>query len=324
MVKIDALLTKSLTFLDLSLTFHPPPAPESLEIYTHALKYLQLIFFLIHSFSGYCVSSLLHLHRSIPGDQAANDPVGVGDSRLHDVGELHHDPEPAVLSLGGLLDHEHRVRCPGLHDLVGREPGRGGAHQLDHVHRLQVTNNFDFAKYFCSIISYQRGLFRPHLLPLHVRGGEVPRSEDRCQFVCPWSAHHPGRYEHSSWSYRLGIRSQLPLYHIFQDDFSRDFTRSTSWSYSSSGLTVTVWSWILRETRLKTLHHLDSIHHGVSSLHQTAFLLHCQPRVRNSRRIQKNGSSSISRRHSNPTKQQTSLPAWDRETNICPGDQNQV
>ena len=35
MAKIDALFTKSLTFLRFILNFPPPPIPESLKIYTH-------------------------------------------------------------------------------------------------------------------------------------------------------------------------------------------------------------------------------------------------------------------------------------------------
>ena len=36
MAKIDALFTKSLTFLRFILNLPPPPLPENLEIYTHA------------------------------------------------------------------------------------------------------------------------------------------------------------------------------------------------------------------------------------------------------------------------------------------------
>ena len=35
MAKIDALFTKSLTFLRFILNLPPPPLPENLEIYTH-------------------------------------------------------------------------------------------------------------------------------------------------------------------------------------------------------------------------------------------------------------------------------------------------
>ena len=43
MVKIDALLTKSLTFLRFILNLPPPPLPENLEIYTHARTIVTII-----------------------------------------------------------------------------------------------------------------------------------------------------------------------------------------------------------------------------------------------------------------------------------------
>jgi len=49
MAKIDALFTKSLTFLRFILNLPPPLAPESLKIYTHALLSHKILTEQIHS-----------------------------------------------------------------------------------------------------------------------------------------------------------------------------------------------------------------------------------------------------------------------------------
>ena len=217
--------------------------------------------------SGDGLPSLLHIHRSVFGNKAANNPVSSSHGWLHDGRQFRHDPQPHLLPLGGLLNHEHRGGCPGLHDLVGGQPGRRGPDQPDHVHRVQ------------------RGLLCPHLLPLHVCGGQVSRQEDLRQPLCPWTAHHSGSHQHHSRCHWTCLRSQLSLHHLLQDDIPGHPPGRPSRSRPPACPPLPVRPRVLREEELRPEHPLHSLHHRLPPLLQAALLLHSQPRLWYSRRV---------------------------------------
>ena len=211
--------------------------------------------------------SLLHIHRSVFGNKAPNNPVSSSHGWLHDGRQFRHDPQPHLLPLGGLLYHEHRGGCPGLHDLVGSQPGRRGPDQPDHVHRVQ------------------RGLLCPHLLPLHVSGGQVSRQEDLRQPLCPRAAYHSGSHQHHPRCHWTRLRSQLSLHHLLQDDIPGHPPGRPARSGPPARPSLPVRSRVLREEELRPEHPLHSLHHRLPPLLQAALLLHSQPRLWYSRRV---------------------------------------
>lgn len=102
------------------------------------------------------------------------DSVHAGGRRDHDADLVSVHTEHAMLAVGGLLHCLHRTGRGRLHGTVERELGLDIHGESDHVHRVL------------------RGLYRAHMLRVHVVEGDTARGTRPGEPVRAGPANHSG------------------------------------------------------------------------------------------------------------------------------------
>lgn len=156
------------------------------------------------------------------------DPINAGGRGHDDADLVPVHTERAVLAVGGLFYRVHRAGRSRLHGPVERESRYHIHGKPDHVHRV-------FG-----------GLYRAHMLRLHVVGGQQPGGAGSGESLRAGPSDHPGGDQHRAWRVRASAGRQLHIYGVLQDDLPGDPVWRAAWHAPASRAAVTIRTWRVR------------------------------------------------------------------------------